>query len=670
MSFLAPFAFWIAAAVVPPLVILYFLKLRRRREPISSTFLWRRAVQELQVNAPFQRLRKNLLLLLQLLVLALGVFALARPIVESSLSDKSSVVILLDRSASMNTKEPDGDTRLDQAKEQAVRLVRTFNQTGSRWWSLFSGAESLRRVMVIAYSDRATVISPFTTNMTDVVDLIRKLEPTDGTSNLTEALELAEAYMQQTRIEQTSESAEQAPALVLISDGAVPAMKDIVLHSDEIELIPIGAVRDNVGITALRVQRNYEQPALLSVFCQVQNFGPDPITTDVSIYIDNRLETVRGIELGAARGEVSATSEPAAGGDQPQGPGATTALSFEFPLADSALLEARLSRVDPFMTDNSALVVVPAPRKLRVLLVSAKNRLLEAALQPLPLESLSYLTPEQYESAPEEKIAAGGHSLYDTVIFDKHDTSRLPEGSYLFIDCLPEIEGVKKTGDVGNFAMMWWDETHPVLRHVALEYVYAAKGIKFSLPDDAQKLIEGPQGPVLARLVREGRHYMILGFPIEASTWWNKLSFPVFLYNVTRFLGGAGMTEDVGLHPGDTLRIPFPASVSEGKVLRPDGKTDTVRVEAGVGRYGRTDRVGLYRAQDGVPDRDRYAVNLENAQESRIAPRTDLGFNPTVHVDVGETIKTATPEVWRWFVGAALAIALLEWIIYNRRVML
>jgi len=103
VSFLAPIAFWTAAIVVPTLLILYFLKLRRRQEVVPSTLLWRRAVQDLQVNAPFQRLRKNLLLLLQLLILAAGITALARPIVETTVGDERSIVLLIDRSASMNT---------------------------------------------------------------------------------------------------------------------------------------------------------------------------------------------------------------------------------------------------------------------------------------------------------------------------------------------------------------------------------------------------------------------------------------------------------------------------------------------------------------------------------------------------------------------------------------
>ncbi|RMF84247.1 MAG: VWA domain-containing protein, partial [Planctomycetota bacterium] len=516
MSFLTPWvAAIVAAIVVPALVILYFLKLRRREQIVPSTFLWRRAVREMQVNAPFQRLRRNLLLLLQLLVLAAGILALARPIVRTSLSDAQRVVILIDRSASMNTLEDGGRTRLDLAKEQATRLVRTFNQVGSRWMALFSGVESLTRVMVIAFSDRATVVTPFTTNIPDVVDRIESVEPTDGRTNIREALELAEAYMQQTRLEQTVETAETASSLVLYSDGGVPALDDLTLRAERVQYVPIGTTEDNVGITAFRAERNYEEPEQFAAFLQVRNFGAEPVRTDVSILVDGRLQTVREVSLDAAQRRGSA--EP---GEGESGPGAEAALSFEFPLPESAVVTARVVRADGLAADNEASIVAPAPRKLRVLLVSAKNFFLERALRFLPLEEFQYLTPEQYESAPEGQIAENGRSRFDVVVFDKHDTARLPRGNYLFIASSPQIEGVGLREPISYHAMMWWDETHPILRHVALEHVLIAKAAPLDLPADAQKLAEGPDGPELARLVRDGRQYLLLGFAFEDSTWW------------------------------------------------------------------------------------------------------------------------------------------------------
>lgn len=671
VSFLAPLAFWTAAIVVPTLLIFYFLKLRRRQEVVPSTLLWRRAVQDLQVNAPFQRLRKNLLLFLQLLILAAGVTALARPIIETSVSDEHSVVLLIDRSASMNTLEDDGRTRFENAKEQAIRLVKTLNRTRSRWWSFFGGGEAQARVMAIAFADRAVVVSPFTSNMTDVIDLIEKLEPTEGRTNMREALELAEAYMMQTTLEQTPETAEQASRIVLFSDGAVSGVEDVVLRAGSLTLIPIGTTRDNVGITALRIQRNYERPEMLSTLLQVQNFGPEAVTTDVSLYIDGRLTTVQTISLAAARArgkEAVGTSKAADEGPEI----ASASLSFEFVLEKGGLLEARLSRNDALLVDNRAFVIVPPPRKLRVLLVSRQNFFLESALQGLSLEKYEYLTPQQYENAPVDETELNGQSLYDVVIFDKHNTSRLPLGNYIFLGAVPETEAITVEDELEDHSLQWWDETHPILRSVALDYVFAAKGLVLKVSPRAEKLIEGPRGPVLFRYSNEGRHYLVLTFAIENSSWWGKISFPKFVQNAVLFMGSGGaLAEREPLRPGDPLRIPLPADTKTAKIARPDGTRETVRADSrGVARYAATHKVGVYRVEPGIHGRDCFAVNLESAGESDISPRESFQLGGAAEIEIGQAIRSATPEIWRWFIGTALLIAFLEWYIYNRRVMI
>ena len=69
----------ILAAVPPAIILLYFLKLKRRPLEIPSTYLWHRSIEDLHVNTVWQRLRRNLLLFLQLLLILLAMLALSRP---------------------------------------------------------------------------------------------------------------------------------------------------------------------------------------------------------------------------------------------------------------------------------------------------------------------------------------------------------------------------------------------------------------------------------------------------------------------------------------------------------------------------------------------------------------------------------------------------------------
>src|SRR5918998_2339572 len=128
MGLLAPFAF-LLSLLIPVVVAMYLLKLRREERTVSSTFLWQRMVRDVEANAPWQKLRRNLLLLLQLLVLLALMFALARPFLYTTGIAGKNLILILDRSGSMAATDA-GGTRLDAAKREALRLLDQMPDTG------------------------------------------------------------------------------------------------------------------------------------------------------------------------------------------------------------------------------------------------------------------------------------------------------------------------------------------------------------------------------------------------------------------------------------------------------------------------------------------------------------------------------------------------------------
>src|SRR5215213_5881704 len=114
---------WLTLAVVPPAIVaLYFLKLKREPLEVPSTYLWHKSIEDLHVNSIWQRLRNNLLMLLQLLLLALAMVALARPVWQGATQAGDRSIYLIDNSASMSATDADG-ARLAAAKERVLALI-------------------------------------------------------------------------------------------------------------------------------------------------------------------------------------------------------------------------------------------------------------------------------------------------------------------------------------------------------------------------------------------------------------------------------------------------------------------------------------------------------------------------------------------------------------------
>ncbi|MBN1583489.1 MAG: BatA and WFA domain-containing protein, partial [Anaerolineae bacterium] len=176
MSFLSPLALGLAS-LLPLVILMYLLKLRRSEQVVSSVYLWRRMVRDVEANAPWQKLRRNLLLIVQLLFLGAMILCLARPFTWAEGAGGQAAILIIDRSASMASSDVT-PTRLDAAKAQAQQLIDNLPDDV--------------RVTVIAAGDGAQVLASSSQDRRQVRTAIDAIQlGTD--SDLTAALELAAA---------------------------------------------------------------------------------------------------------------------------------------------------------------------------------------------------------------------------------------------------------------------------------------------------------------------------------------------------------------------------------------------------------------------------------------------------------------------------------------------
>ena len=126
MSFLSPLALALAGLTLP-LLLLYFLKVRRRERRVPSLLLWSTAKRDREASAFFQRLQRDPLIILQVLALLLLAAALARPVVTVMGHGARKVVVVLDTSASMKARDG-GPSRFARAQAEAAGLVSRLGE--------------------------------------------------------------------------------------------------------------------------------------------------------------------------------------------------------------------------------------------------------------------------------------------------------------------------------------------------------------------------------------------------------------------------------------------------------------------------------------------------------------------------------------------------------------
>ena len=160
-TFFSLSAAWLFLLTVP-LIILYFLKLKRPRLDVSSLVLWRRVINDQRVNSPFQKFKRNLLLWLQLAALALVTLAAMQPFWSAADKRAQYIPVLIDCSASMGATTTSGRSRLDIAKQRVRRLIDDLLPD--------------QRLCLISVGSTARRLTEFTDNRRELLQALDGLE--------------------------------------------------------------------------------------------------------------------------------------------------------------------------------------------------------------------------------------------------------------------------------------------------------------------------------------------------------------------------------------------------------------------------------------------------------------------------------------------------------------
>jgi VWA domain-containing protein/aerotolerance regulator-like protein len=605
---------WLLLGVI--IVFFYLLKLKRRRTVVPSVLLWKRALEEMEANAPFKKLRRSLLLLLQLLALAALVFTLARPLVVTRALASGSTVIVIDSTASMRARDEEAGSRLDRAKQLARDMIDSLSSSD--------------RAAIIESSSRVSVRSPLTSDHAALASAINDIQETDAPGLLTDAVRLAQ---------QISKSEHDA-SVVIISDGGsvispeteapVEPTRQIALPSREasVRFVRVGHRSDNVGIIALN-SRQVSEGARREMFASIVNFGDHNRTLAAELKIEGKLVDARTIELGANE---------------------RRALVFDSLPGEGGLAELKLDVEDDLASDNVAYAFLPSAHRVRVGFIGENPFLIEAlAVNP------------DIDASRIGSIANSISSVFDCFVIEGAGATEANR-PMLIINPQNAAGLWRTTGQRERPDITSVERSHPVNSFLSYGDVHIETIARREVAPWLKPIVSAGNDPVIWAGDDGHRRMVLIGFDLAQSDLPLKVEFPILLANSLSWLAGRDATStERALRAGQTttLQTVAPSAI----ITTPVGDTREVTARDGTVVFADTLRAGRYEVNGGAP----FGVSLLSEAESNTAPRNAIATRAGEISGQPEAFYSER-EAWRWIALFALAVLMIEWWAYHRRV--
>lgn len=521
-----------------PFIILYLIKPKPLQEKLPSLMFILKDSGRNKINSFFRSMTKDLLLWIQLILLLAMILAVAKPYMEVPKSYLvEQTVIVIDTSASMQA----GD-KFDKAIDKAIENLGSENTI----ISIKSSPEIIEENIRAGSAEK----------------ILKKLEPTDTTSNIHDALRLAANYATSgvkiaviSDFKKSEGSKYEAVAAEIESKGAI------------LEYYPITSKTTNVAIIDLDVKDTKSN-------VWIKNYNDKPETITLTIGDDSQEVLLDKLE--------------------------TKQVEFQTP---SGLTSLKIDSKDELEIDNYAWTSTPTKNDLKVLVITNNQKEFENSNFKVAADLISknYPLNINFEYAIPPKIPDLKHDLY--IIYEVN-----PE--YILPGYIKEINEKVSQGAASvifsqeKLFQISFGELLPATfvaqgdrKSITGENTILTRGIEFGQASTYLKVASKENSIILAKaeddpviiMKKNGKgNSLYYGLFDDKSTFKNDPSYPVFWRKIMDFLTNRPDTSTLNLRTGTLISLS-----REQTIKLPDNskiKTNVLRLEQ-AGPYVLEDRI-------------------------------------------------------------------------------
>jgi len=608
-----PAALLLLAGAIPLILFLHSLKPRGLKIATTTMFIWQRVLRERPLGTRLGwLLRKNLLLILQLVAAAALIAALADPSLLHIASRSGDRIVVLDLSASMKAK--------GKSTSRFEGLRREFN-------SLIDSLSSDQKMLVIGAGAEPRLLSPFSADKRRLRELARNLSATDGPGKIKEAIIFAHGFLK-------GGSADQ---VTVISDGAFAGAEEFAVSAPHLRFVRVDGGSDNVGIVGFAVRRPPERPGAAEILVHVRNFTSKAVRVPLALSLDDRQIHREEIDIGANDRRV---------------------IIYPFDGALAGRLTAQLDFPDDFSTDNRAYLSLAETPPLRVLYIGPGNSYLHSLFG-------SFANLELTTRTGWDEHLAAAQSQFDVTICDRVAPPAAARGNLIIIDAPPPGPMPARQPQVDHPRVLLPLAKHPLTEGLNLAELQVRLAMPLRDGGPGVPLARIAQGSLIYALEQDKRRLVYFGFDFLQSDLPLRVAFPILFHNIfewfqpqrLEFPGQSGRA-------GTPIKITTTQSESETAITMPSGKTETLLGTSGSLVFADTFEAGFYRYKNGQREGE-FAVNLLDEEESQIAPRLNA---------IASTQKNAAAvrgegglSLWPILLGAVILLLGAEFLLAYRQ---